>query len=363
MFKLKPLQLAHHDTHIKSLDGLRGLAIIIVMLYHFFPSKFPMGWMGVDLFFVLSGFLITGILLRTKDSPHYYRNYIAKRILRIFPLYYFLLILFFIVFYYGGFSNRIPDYDYLTNTQIWYWLYLQNWQIFFNTIYPQQDILSHFWSLAIEEQFYIFWPMVVLITPNHKIGKVCVALLMFSFILRLFFLFQFDFTVAKIYVFTLTRLDGLSVGSVIAVMIRDSNHLNSLNRYSKPFFLATGLCLLITIIAAHSFSFDSMLMATYGYSVIALFFGSLLLITVSKHSNNIFRKVTENDVFSFFGKYSYGLYIYHLPVLWLVPKYLKLWTNSKLLITLLCILISIAIAFISYHLIEKQFLKWKRKFV
>lgn len=359
---MKPLNVTYDNKHISALDGLRGVAILLVMIYHFFPSKFPIGWIGVDLFFVLSGFLITGILLRTKESSNYYRNYIAKRVLRIFPLYYFFLIIFFVVFSFTGFSKNIPEYDYLSNTQGWYWLYVQNWLIFFNSTYPQQDILSHFWSLAIEEQFYIFWPFVILITPNRLLVRLCIGLVVFCFILRLMFIFQFDISIARTYVFTFTRLDGLAVGSCIATMMLDSQQLKSVNLWTKQIFFIAGLGILATIVVARSFSFDYLLFATYGYSLIAIFFGASLIMILSNHPGNTFRKVAENKAFSFFGKYSYGLYIYHIPVLWILPKYLKPWTNSRLVVAMTCIGISIIIAYGSYHLIEKHFLKLKSKF-
>src|SRR4051812_9863199 len=105
------MELKDVNGHITALDGLRGIATILVLLYHFFTWRVPFGWMGVDLFFVLSGFLITGILISSKNAPNYYRNFIAKRVLRIFPLYYFFLIMFFIVFSWTGVSNIIDDYN------------------------------------------------------------------------------------------------------------------------------------------------------------------------------------------------------------------------------------------------------------
>src|SRR5688572_7114217 len=160
------LDLKYNRGHIPALDGLRGIAVLIVLGFHIFPNHVKFGWAGVDLFFVLSGFLITGILLESKGTPNYYRNYLAKRTLRIFPLYYFFLIVFFIVFPLVGYSDSIYNYDYLSSTQSWYWLYIQNWRIFFDPHYPGEDIISHFWSLAIEEQFYIFWPLVIYLIPR-----------------------------------------------------------------------------------------------------------------------------------------------------------------------------------------------------
>src|SRR5687767_13351351 len=110
-----------------ALDGLRGLAILLVVTFHNFGfiDEFIFGWLGVDLFFVLSGFLITGILLKTVGAPHYLRNFFARRILRIFPLYYLSLIIFLVILpLVGIYKNELAYY---TQHQWWLWLYLQNW--------------------------------------------------------------------------------------------------------------------------------------------------------------------------------------------------------------------------------------------
>lgn len=149
---------------IEALDGLRGLAILLVVVMHAlyiapllgvdlagaYARATLLGWVGVDVFFVLSGFLITGILVRSKDAPHYFRNFYARRVLRIFPLYYAVLLLQTVglaVFKSGsamadGFFSVLP----------WYATYLTNWAP------VHEDLFAHAWSLAVEEQFYLVWP-------------------------------------------------------------------------------------------------------------------------------------------------------------------------------------------------------------
>jgi peptidoglycan/LPS O-acetylase OafA/YrhL len=161
-------------NHIPALDGLRGIAILSVMLLHFtnaiaaLPgsptsaarSVFGWGWTGVDLFFVLSGFLITGILLDSKGHPLYFRSFYARRALRIFPLYYAALFLFFVV------PRAIPSvpatYSFAWHDQRWFWFYLGN----FHPLGPDaKQFIGQFWSLAIEEQFYLVWPLLIWLTP------------------------------------------------------------------------------------------------------------------------------------------------------------------------------------------------------
>jgi len=166
------------------LDGLRGVAILLVLFLHFiigqgvpapsvlvdwwFIGIVRAGWMGVDLFFVLSGFLITGILLDTKGSRHYFRQFYTRRVLRIFPLYYGSLVLFLILL-----PTLFPDDQVLHDLHadaVWFWTYLYNVKVAAAGFTPS-SALGHFWSLAVEEQFYLIWPIVVLcLGRRHLLG-------------------------------------------------------------------------------------------------------------------------------------------------------------------------------------------------
>lgn len=151
--------------HIKALDGVRGIAILMVLVFHFgafHPNGFlqralsggiKFGWCGVDLFFCLSGFLITGILLRTVADAGYFRLFYARRVLRIFPAYYVyvaLTVMLVIAGHRFGYFNQMT-----THSQIWAWLYLSNWRD------PGLPYTAHLWSLSIEEQFYLAWPLLI----------------------------------------------------------------------------------------------------------------------------------------------------------------------------------------------------------
>ena len=169
---------------IPELDGLRGIAILMVLLVHFgmFQPQghaeaavfrfFEMGWAGVDLFFVLSGYLITTILLKAKTSAFYYTHFYIRRFLRIFPLYYVFLTGFLLVTLWQG----APVLE-----QVWYWSYLANFRI---GLGHRIDGLSHFWSLAIEEQFYLVWPLVIRHLRLRNIAVLCGLLCVVSFGLR-----------------------------------------------------------------------------------------------------------------------------------------------------------------------------------
>jgi len=171
---------------VPALDGLRGIAILMVMLFHFVyldPTRvlgpfgliglyLRYGYTGVNLFFVLSGFLISGILLDAKSEPHYFRNFYARRILRIFPLYYGYLIVALVLgrafSYYGSTTLRLE-----AQSQVWLWTYTSNLCEAFHQHYF--DMFRHFWSLAVEEQFYLVWPVVILLAPRRRLTWICIG--------------------------------------------------------------------------------------------------------------------------------------------------------------------------------------------
>jgi peptidoglycan/LPS O-acetylase OafA/YrhL len=152
-------------TQIPALDGVRGLAILLVILYH--CCGLPFGWVGVDLFFVLSGFLITRILLAKQDQPDYFKNFYKNRILRIFPLYFLVLTLYFTieyVFYHKNIAYSLYFFFFLQNTN------------FAKTAFENAHGLQHTWSLAIEEQFYAVFPFAVyFLNKKRRCCNECVS--------------------------------------------------------------------------------------------------------------------------------------------------------------------------------------------
>ncbi|MCA9001464.1 MAG: acyltransferase, partial [Planctomycetes bacterium] len=225
----QPLEPARH---LPALDGVRGLAIILVMIQHFFPFNdrgtsllddvvFGLAnrcWMGVDLFFVLSGFLITGILWRSRGKAHYFRNFYMRRVLRIFPAYYLLLAIFFLLL--PALGNAALD-AYLADSApdaIWHWTYLSNFRIAWRGEWYEQLIPNVFWSLAIEEQFYMVWPAVVWLLSRRALYGLCTLLFCLALALRWHLAVDPDVNWVTRFVLTPTRMDGLVLGSLLALI-------------------------------------------------------------------------------------------------------------------------------------------------
>lgn len=351
-----------------ALDGLRGAAILLVILLHNFGfiNYFFFGWLGVDLFFVLSGFLITDILLNSVDKPHYLRNFYIKRILRIFPVYYLLLIICFFIL--PHITNLNQNLDYYKNNQLWLWTYLQNWLYVFREPFGSKMLL-HIWSLAVEEQFYLVWPITILLIRKPKVLLVIVATVLFIVAITRFILWSYHIEyLAYSTLYTYTRIDGICIGCMLALMLRINPEL--LKKYTP--LIVLGLAALnfgfYFFNAKHSNTIPYL--AFVGYTTFAIMFGLLVNEAVSQKSK-IIDLIFNNRILKFFGKISYGLYMYHLPVyiilFGMMQKTLSgiFSLNEKTLAivaSLVITAISILLSLLSYQYFEKPFLRLKRKY-
>lgn len=355
-------------THIPQLDGVRGLAIFLVLLFHCYPFIAParLGWLGVDLFFVLSGFLITGILWDTKAHKNYYKNFLVRRMVRIFPLYYTFLVLFF----FGIPLLTSIDIANFQNVQGWYWLYATNWLFVFELQDWIEGVdINHFWSLAIEEQFYLFWPFVIFLFSRNSILKIILGFIALSFLLRLCYI-SIGLEPLSMYVSTFTRVDSLVIGAGAALFVRDEKLKFFLERHLKKTFLLSAFLIVSVIVITRTTSPYSFPFITFGYTVNALFFISILLLTLTDFANGFFKKIGLMRPLQFLGKYSYALYVFHLP---LYSYFDHRWYTyfmgvteqhfiSRMLSSSLVIVLTVGISLISWQLIEKPFLRIKKYF-
>ena len=364
---------------VKELDGVRGLAILLVILYHVGPyaeeftgspilvsiyNSMQIGWLGVDIFFVLSGFLITDILLRAREKQNYFKNFYARRILRIFPVYYVVVGLLLILLPSLETTRGIQE----QSSWLFFVFYQQNWLYILQR--PVSAYLTVTWSLAIEEQFYLIWPTVVKWLDNKKLVIVTSVAFIFSLGLRLFIShLPLDLNYAeKInYYATFTRLDGLMVGALIAIVYQSQAWKVWLRRFAWPVF-GSSLLALIYILTGKSvepFS-KNVMVTTWSFSALALFGGSLIVLLKSLSENNWLRIIFRNGILGFFGKYSYAMYLVHAPIIFFLNhEFLN--ANLKggaisLALIAVSILSIILVSLISWNLLEKRVLSLKTYF-
>src|SRR5215470_2833769 len=240
--------------HLPGLDGVRGLAILLVLAVHFVGNATPVTWgerlavklgnygvLGVDLFFVLSGFLITGLLLDSKGDPHYFRNFYARRTLRIFPLYYFVLALLFVVI--PALATIPPALEEARQHQAWLWTYTANFFLAAKSSWALTYV-SHFWSLAIEEHFYLLWPLVVFSFRRETLERICLWVIGAALALRIA-LSLAGVSELSISVLTPCRVDALCIGGLLAAIGRREGGPGSLVRRSGPAALALAIALVV----------------------------------------------------------------------------------------------------------------------
>ena len=361
-----PSTLDAGRAHYPALDGLRGLAILLVVVYHNFGfiNVFFFGWLGVDLFFVLSGFLITDILLKTVGKKGYLKNFYIRRVLRIFPLYYLCLILFLIVL---PKTTIHLDVQYYVDHQAWLWTYLQNWIFTFQSP-GQTNALNHLWSLAVEEQFYLLWPLAVLIIrkPGYLLLFISLVLVAVLGLRLIVWMYQIS-DLAYFNLYTFTRIDGLCIGCMIALLQRVKSNFLHQNRALIVLCFAGLNFGFFFVNRRYQFSFPYLALA--GYTTFAMMFGLLVneaVTTQSKLINLLF----NNPLLKFFGKISYGFYVFHWPVYLLLFPYLLPWMSKfisgallQFLVSVVATIAAIMISWLSYQYYEKYFLKLKDKFV
>ena len=317
---------ARKHSHILELDGVRGIAILLVMILHFgagyavahnslLASGINLGWAGVDLFFVLSGFLITGILLSTKKDPHYFRNFYLRRALRILPLYYLYLLVFAFIFLPVAHHYHKYLVDQIGQLSL-YWVHLSNWSYKFAPLMGSP--VGQMWSLAIEEQFYFLWPLLVFLLPNEILLLVCVALAATSLGLRLLPSMQALQLVHHEFLYRLTpfRIEPLCYGALIALISRKIRATADFRGWAGWICLIFGVGLLCFVrIHSHTLERGSPGMTSFGYTALGMCASGLVLLALRyEGSNAIYARMLRSRVLRTLGKYSYAMYIFHLPI-------------------------------------------------
>jgi len=373
----RPIRLS---GHLPGLDGVRGVAILLVMAVHFVGGATPhnlaeriavkagsFGVLGVDLFFVLSGFLITGLLLDAKGGPSYFRNFYARRTLRIFPLYYMVLALLFVVL---PRVTVIPDsLEYARQHEGWLWTYTTNFFLAAKASWAL-GYVSHFWSLAIEEHFYLVWPLIVFSFRRETLEKICVGVLAAGLIGRSVLAVS-GMSELSISVLTPCRVDTLCVGALLATVARRAAGPEPLVRRAALGAVAMAAGIFVVSIWCVVTGIGLPVMHQVRNTFYALFFGALTLLAVQPAERAWTARLFQNRTLRMFGKYSYGLYVYHGIIshhlfehrvedrlgAMLGSHSLGIAVQAAIGVSL-SLLVSVA----SYELFEKRFLALKRFF-
>ncbi len=352
--------------YYNKLDGLRAFAVLGVMISHWvhldFVKKLGLGFWGVNLFFVLSGFLITEILLkqicRKEHNGEILKKFYIKRTLRIFPIYY--LVIFFAFFLNLDNSRNLSVYSFTYTLNI------------YNSFSGDVGLyLSHIWSLCVEEQFYLLWPLLLLLTKPVHHRKLILSAIVGAILFR-FILFIFKIPHYSIYNYRMMPgcMDALGLGALLAYL--------KLNRtdwvvlfLKKNYIPLLSLSIFITIV----FFLDGDSLITEVFLRFLVSVCSFFLVGTSLyHMKNRFGSLLENRIIQFFGKISYGLYLYHLIISSLLSDWFSsywdsvrtfvpgiLGYNSYIVSFPLYLSITILSASLSYYIIERPFLRVKEK--
>lgn len=361
-----PSTIKPHFGRILALDGIRGLAILIVTVYRFTKEAFPAsfvgnaaanvieaGSLGVDLFFVLSGFLITGILLQAKGTDNYFSRFYFRRSLRIFPLYFLTLtgLLIFLPIVSGS-SDLFSE---ATKHQAFLWTYTSNLKMAWENQWCF-GYLDHFWSLAVEEQFYLVWPLVIFFASTRLLKITLFGVVICAFARALFCALSENGVAPD--VFILFRCDGLLLGAAVALLWAQDPKLTPISRYLPMIFALAFTLMATAFLLGRSFwGSRQLLVATCWTS----FFVMVLLSEKGK-----LKRCMELGFLRTLGKYSYGMYVFQSP---LIPILRPLFAPSgfgepisqsvmeRVGYVLAMSIITFLAAFVSWHAFESLILR------
>jgi peptidoglycan/LPS O-acetylase OafA/YrhL len=362
-----------------ALDGLRGIAVLLVMIFHYCEPLYHkqtifskivfklthFGWCGVDLFFVLSGFLITGILLDAKGSDRYFSTFYIRRTLRIFPLYYGILAICFLVVPLFGNYKSIEDNAVVSHQQA-LWCYYTNIDIVRHGWVENGDYLnmSHFWSLAVEEQFYIVWPFIVWVCSRRMLIGTCVICICGALLFRTWYAYGLGNTAAASLLMQ-CRIDALAWGALAAMFVRGARGATSIERPAKCMLFISAFVLISICVKFRCFPAGEPLVLTIGLSALAIFFTALVIVAVLSTSQSWFGRVCRNDALRSTGRIAYGLYVFHylihpflLPILTFSGFHVP-YVLAAIMYLLSAFAAAFTISWLSWHMYEKHFLRLK----
>lgn len=351
------------EKRILQLDGLRFFAVLMVMIAHWLIWKMTNPIIvnipfthGVTLFFVLSGFLITRILLAKKDElvktntsrKYLIKNFYIRRFLRIFPIYYLLLAILFTI-------------DYRNTRELFPWLVSYSTNIYQSIHNESVGSFNHFWSLGVEEQFYLFWPFLILFIKPKRIFSTILIVIISAILLKTYFYLYLGSWRATTY-FTLNCMHALGIGALLSYFTLYNKQF--VKMLGKPIWLYLGIFLYLIMLYIN-FKYKFGWYKEVGDEVLFAIVSALVIL---RASNNGFKwglkYILENKFVTYSGKISYGLYVYHLfiPALYyaIAPK-IGLALTNKYILFITFYFITMLVAHFSWLLIERPLNSLKSK--
>jgi len=372
---LQPMSEAGAISYLPTLDGLRGVAILLVLWYHtpFLFQRLPEfgesqsawsilgfvgtmslgGWIGVDLFFVISGFLITSILIQVRDRASSSFVFWGRRALRIFPLAGMYLLVLFGLKLLDDPLRMLPGFDGWS----WYVFYLGNIHI---TIYGWQPLaVMILWSLAIEEQFYLVWPLLVRIVSANRLIWWIIGLILLVPLVRAVMLSTNDYPAT--YVFTLCRIDALAAGALMSVLLNSREWRRKTLQVSERLVLPALGVLVLTLLVPFSPSLlqtRPWFFSVFGYSWVAASFA--ICLAASLNASRLWYRALTSSFLIFVGRRCYGLYVWHVLVASMITAALRPFQIGFYGHVMLGLITLLIVASGSWVLLEEPVLRLKR---
>jgi len=369
--KVQAFLVLEFMRYIKELDGVRGIAIILVILFHY-NFLIGIGWIGVQLFFVLSGFLITSILLNSKKNnlKFYLKKFYWRRSLRIFPLYYLYIIIIYFVFLVSGYPSFFEELSPYLFT------YTYNYFPLFNEL-KFDPVFTHFWSLSVEEQFYLIWPFIVYFFTNLQLRYI---LLMIIFLCPFYRFYMGEYLLdinynhevigEIIYRLTPAQIDAFAIGALVPVF-----NLQKIKFDADSVFLLVVFAFIILGMWNFNSTDNISSISTFGYpigglinfqhvwsySIINFLSLALILIVLKSEESSWKIKFFGNKLLVSIGKVSYGMYVYHWILFAFFRAYIIPRVGNNILVFLSYFFLTYLISRISYNYFEYVFIQLKDK--
>ena len=353
--------------HIAALDGLRGVAVLIVILHHvsaLITHTGPLaalllrpiminGWVGVDLFFVLSGFLITRIVIQTRNAENRATVFYARRALRIFPIYYLSLFVVLSASHFSSWLSFLLPYAGRTDVVLLL-LFGQSWIPFFHGGASAANIVGHFWSLGVEENFYFIWPWLLWLSPARFHLRLCVLGVALSLAIRVVCVSLYGPNVWA-YLATSGGVDCLLVGSALGLLSLTFGRVPVL---TLAITASVGLAILLSLAVYDHRQLGRLDSGLFADTVVITAYGLIFgaLVGSAQYSRFWLTRWMDTGWLKRIGTYSYGMYVYHVPLLWL--EYHFLFERTHFVPRLREELLYLALVFVSTYLVAWASFVW-----